>query len=58
MLVVAIIEPHVDEAVTHKESDPEAGHEKEPIKLGLRQALHSPQERPHEDALIPPKSRS
>ena len=58
MLVVAVIEPHVDEAFTHKEFDPEAGHEKEPIKPGLRQALHLPQERPNEDALIPPKSRS
>ena len=30
MLVVAVIEPHVDEAVTHKEVDPEAGHGEEP----------------------------
>ena len=58
MLVVAIIEPHNEEAITYTEVDPETGHEETQFKPGLCQALHLHQERPRKDALIPPKSRS
>ena len=59
MLDVAVIEPpHNEEAITHSEVDPETGHEETQYKPGHRQGLHSPQEKPREDALIPQKSRS
>ena len=55
MLVVAVIEPHDEEAITYTEVDPETGHEETQFKPGHRQGLHSPQEKPREDALIPPR---
>ena len=59
MLVVAIIEPPLnEEAITYTVVDPETGHEETQYKPGHRQGLDSPQEKPREDALIPPKSRS
>ena len=59
MLFVAVIEPpHNEEAITHSEVDPETGHEEIQFKPGHRQGLHSPQEEPREDTLIPQKSRS
>ena len=54
MLDVAVIEPpHNEEAITYTEVDPETGHVETQFKPGHCQGLHSPQEKPREDALIP-----
>ena len=35
MLAVAVIEPHTEEAGTHKEVDPETGHEETQLNQGI-----------------------
>ena len=49
MLVVAVNEPHTEEAIIHTEVDPETGHEETQFKSGHRQELLT-LGKPREDA--------
>ena len=52
-LTDAVIEPLTEEVGTHKDEDPEKGHEDNPTRSRWVIHKNSPKERPRFDALIP-----